>query len=206
MVESSQGRSSQPGSSRSHSKGDRRNGWHTCRAHSVCRSGQADRISGRKGLGIRVHRRSCHSWGCRCPRSCRHKRCCSWLPRSPQGRAGGSGYLSTQPGTGSVREQDRSRQHGHSHSDWHSLHQTAPSGRGAGSWSHATQGYRYRLQSGDCRLPHGHTGSWHCNRSPKFQAGRAQSSYHAANLPCRRRCHRWASRQWHFRRSSVASS
>ena len=54
--------------------------------------------------------------------------------------------------------------------------------RGAGSGSHATRGYRYRLQSGGCRLPHGHTGSWHCNRSPRFQVGRAQSSYHAANL------------------------
>lgn len=54
--------------------------------------------------------------------------------------------------------------------------------RGAGSGPRATQGCRYRLRFGGCRLPHGHTGSWHCNRIPRFQAGRAQSSYHAANL------------------------
>lgn len=61
-------------------------------------------------------------------------------------------------------------------------------GRGAGSEPHATQGCRNRLPFVGCRLPHGHTGSWHCNQSPRFQAGRAQSSYHAANLeegPCR---------------------
>lgn len=134
------------------------------------------------------------------------------IPQSTVGLGPQIAHPSSQPGTDSVHEQGHSHQSGHSHSDWHSLLQTSPSwrrsgeqvgqsargchvlpppgrqavqhspDRAAGSGPHATQGCRYKLQFGGCRLPHGHTGSWHCNRSPRFQVGRAQSSYHAANL------------------------
>lgn len=50
-------------------------------------------VSGRRGRGSRAHTRSCRSQGCRCPHSYRCRCCYSWLPRSPEGRAGGSGYL-----------------------------------------------------------------------------------------------------------------
>lgn len=206
MVGSSWGQSSQPGSGRSHPRGGSRSGQRTCRARSVCHSGQADRIADRRGRGSRVHTRSCRSQGGRCPHSYRCRCCYSWLPRSPEGRAGGSGYPSSQAGTGNVHEQGHSHQRGRSHSDWHSRHQTVPSGRGAGSGPRTTQGCRYRLRFGGCRLLRGRTGSWHCSRSPRFQAGRAQSSSHAANLPCRRRSRRWASRRWRSRRRSARSS
>lgn len=60
-------------------------------------------------------------------------------------------------------------------------------GRETGSELRATQEYKYRLQFGDCRLPRGHTDNWNCNRSPRCQEDRAQSSYHAANLEKTRR-------------------
>lgn len=201
-----QGLSSQPGSSRSHRRGGRRSGWHTCRVCSAFRSGQADRFSGMRGLGIQGHTHSCHSRGCRCPHSCRCRRWCSSLPRSPQGRVGGSGALSSQPGTGNVHEMGHSHRHDRSHSGWHSLHQTVHSGKAARSGPPAIQGCRYKLQFGGCRLLHWHTGRWHCTQSPRSQADRAQNSVQAANLPCRRRYHRSASRRVHFRRSSVPSS
>lgn len=63
--------------------------------HTVGRWGQGRKphISGRRDLGIPVHTHNCHSQECRCPHSCRCRCCYSWLPRSPQGRAGGIGYL-----------------------------------------------------------------------------------------------------------------
>lgn len=206
MAGSNWGLSSRPGSSRSRPRGGRRSGWHTCRAHSVCHSGQAGRTSGRRALGIQGRTRNCRSPGGRYPRSCRCSSYCSRLPRGRQGRAGGSGPPSSRPGTGSVHEQGRSHQSGHSHSGWHSLCQTAPSGRGAGSALRATQGCRCRLRFGGCKLPRGHTGSWRCNRSPRFQASRARSSYHAANPPCTRRRRPPASRRWRCRRSSARCS
>lgn len=60
-------------------------------------------------------------------------------------------------------------------------------GRETGSELRATREYKYRLQFGDCRLPRGHTDNWNCNRSPRCQEDRAQSSYHAANLEKTRR-------------------
>lgn len=66
-------------------------------------------------------------------------------------------------------------------------------GRGAGSALRATQGCRCRLRFGGCKLPRGHTGSWHCNRSPRFQASRARSSYHAASLEEGPRREAWGS-------------
>lgn len=163
IVGSSQGPSSQPGSSRSHPRGGRRSGYYTCRVRSVCHSGQVGRVSGRRGLEIQVHTHNCHFQGHRCLHSCRCRYCYSWLPRSPRGRAGGSGYPSSQPGIGSVHGPGHSHQNGHSHSDWHNLCQTAPSGRAAGSGPRATLGCRYRHQFGGYRLRHGHTGSWHCS-------------------------------------------
>lgn len=107
--------------------------------------------------------RSCHSQTHRYHHSCRYRCYCSWLPKSPPGKAGGSVCPSNQPDIGTVHEQGHSHQSGHSHRHWHSLHQTVPSGREAGSEHHATQGCKYRLQFGGCRLRRGHTGNWHCN-------------------------------------------
>lgn len=186
--------------------GGRKNGCCTCMAHSACHSDQVGRASGRRGLGTLVRTHSCRSQGRKCRHFCRCRYRCSWLPRSPVGKAGGSVCPSSQPDTSTVHQQGHSHQSGHSRRHWHTRHQTVPLGREAGSGLRATLACRYRLQFGGCRFPHGHTGNWHCNGSPRCQGDRARSSYHAANLPCRCTCRRWESMQWHFRRSSGRNS
>lgn len=47
-------------------------------------------VSGRRGLGILVRTHSCHSQVHKYPHFCRYKCCCSWLPKTPLGKAGGT--------------------------------------------------------------------------------------------------------------------
>lgn len=120
--------------------------------------------SGRTGLGTPACTHSCRSRVHRYPHFCRRKCCCSWPPKSPRDKAGGSvslwetakGHLlwrtlptppqtgdldtrnahpSSQPGIGSVHEQGHSHQSGHSHRHWRNLHRTAPPWRGRGGES-----------------------------------------------------------------------